>query len=103
VTLFLKFEMKKIKFFLTMVESSGWVGRRRVRNGRIGGRRSEGKGGVKVYEAYEVKRRKITLSFTSPGKDFFFVYDVFTPPGNDPPCPIGGGEPDWEIGRQLIA
>ncbi len=63
--------MKKIKFFLTMVESSGWVGRRRVRNGRIVGRRSEGKGGVKVYEAYEVKRRKITLSFTSPGKDFF--------------------------------
>ncbi len=74
MTLFLKFETKKFKFFLTMVESLGWVGRRRVRNGRIGRRRSEGKEGVKVYEAYEVKRRKITLSFTSPGKDFFFIF-----------------------------
>jgi hypothetical protein len=32
-----------------------------------------------VYEAYEVKKkRKITLSFTSPEKDFFYIYEVFT-------------------------
>ena len=33
----------------------------------------EGKGGVRVYEAYEVKkRRKITLSLTSPHLFLFF-------------------------------
>ena len=33
-------------------------------------------GGVKVYEAYEVKtkKRKITLSFTSPETEQYFLY-----------------------------
>jgi hypothetical protein len=33
----------------------------------------EGKGGLRVYEAYEVKKKmaKITLSFTSPQKDLY--------------------------------
>jgi hypothetical protein len=37
------------------------------------------KGGVRVYEAYEVKNKReklITLSFTSPEKEFFiYIYD----------------------------
>jgi hypothetical protein len=36
-------------------------------------------GGWVVYEAYEVKKGKITLSFTSPEKGFFFyIYEGFT-------------------------
>ena len=33
-------------------------------------------GGVKVYEAYELKKkkRKITLSFTPPEKDFLYIF-----------------------------
>jgi hypothetical protein len=52
-----------------------------VRDGWIGERRGEGKGGVTVYEAYEIKKKsKITLSFTSPEKVFFYIYEIFTSP-----------------------
>ena len=34
-----------------------------------------GKGGVRVYEAYEAKKGKITLSFTSPENEkYFFIF-----------------------------
>jgi hypothetical protein len=39
---------------------------------------------VRVCEAYQVKKKgKITLSVTSPGKDFsFYIYEVFISPEN---------------------
>ena len=59
----------------------GWAG---LRNGWMGGFKEwvdgwaegEGKGGVWGYEAYEVKNKKgkITLSFTSPEKEKYYIY-----------------------------
>ena len=58
----------------------GWIGGQEGRQGesigfgfaRVGERKT--RGGVKVYEAYEVKKkRKFMRSFTSPEK-YFFLY-----------------------------
>ena len=51
---------------------NGWVGLQKLITGF--GRFDTYKGGAQVYEAYEVKKGKITLSFTSPEKDFLYIF-----------------------------
>ena len=54
----------------------GWAGGRR--DGWIGGRRGEGKGEVKVYEAYESKREKLRCLLLRGKRIFFYINDVIT-------------------------
>jgi hypothetical protein len=61
---------------------AGWVGSGwYVTYGRIGERRERARGEYRFSSLVkQKKKRKITLSFTSPEKEkyFFYIYDVIT-------------------------